>query len=156
MSKPEDIITTLPTDWVSLDSVIVEVMHKLGDEIAKRNLSRVARLAGIPVKQMPIVVPATGKRGPRQRTRLVMCIHRDDLESLVAEIEDRLKHNTTLFDAKQQKPDPTPEEIRERAAECRETWADYDWVNRGSGRVKAVETPQLHVEFKRGQVYNIG
>lgn len=43
MSKPEDIITPLPTDWVSLDSVIVEVMHKLGDEIAKRNLSRHAR-----------------------------------------------------------------------------------------------------------------
>lgn len=152
----EEIIAPIPADWIDLDSVIIEVMRSLGEEIPKQSISRVARRAGITVKQMPIVVRSSGRRGDRQRSRLVMCVPREDLSRLLAEIEDRLKYNTTLFETKQQRSDPTPDEIRQRAEEVRRDWSEIDWVNRSGGKAKDVETPQLHVTFQRGQIYSIG
>lgn len=154
----ERIIAPLPRGWLSIDDAAAQVTKAVGQGIAKVTLGRMARQAGIEVHRMNVVTESMSCRGPRRRKTLVMCVREIDLPQLLEYVADRVAHCDTLLDVegKSRSPDPTPDEIRQRAAECREKWADYDWVNRGSGRVKEVETPQLHVQFKRGKVYSIG
>lgn len=152
----EQVLVPLSSDWVSLESVAIAIMRHAGKEITKRSIAKVARLLGMPVKHKPIVLRSTGKRGPRQRTKFVLCVHREDFGHLVADIEDRIRSNATLYDSKQKNPDPTPAQIRRMCEQIRANRRRRGSDDIAEGDHKPVETPQLHVQFKRGKVWNIG
>lgn len=154
----EKIITPLPYGWVSMDEAAIKITQAVEQPIGKNTLGRMARQAGIDVHRMNIITEKMSSRGPRRKKLLVMCVREIEIPQIIAYVADRIANCDTLIDVegKSKSPDPTPEEIRERTEECRRKWSEHDLANRGSGRVKAVETPQLHVQFKRGKVWNIG